>query len=77
MENQELTTAKAFEQLLSQPERWRKTGRPMQQRLNWLDKLKNNINVSIDTKEKILSEAGYTIQKVTLWKMPKPKPLGD
>jgi hypothetical protein len=63
-----LTTAVAFEQLINRPDQWRKTGRPMQQRLNFLDKLKNSQNVSLDTKEKILTEAGYTVAQEKIWK---------
>lgn len=70
MANKELTTALAFEALLNRPDQWRQTGRPMQQRLNFLDKLKNGTNVTLDTKEKILKEAGYSEKQVTLWNEP-------
>jgi hypothetical protein len=68
--NNDITTAQAFERLLNRPDQWRRTGRPMQQRLNFLDKLKNGINVTTDTKEKILAEAGYTVKQQTLWNEP-------
>lgn len=66
----EMTTANVFELILNRPDLWRKTGRPMQQRLNYLDKFKNDINVTTDAKEKIIAEAGYTVKQEKLWNEP-------
>ena len=70
MAKQNLSTAAAFTRLLNRPDQWRRTGRPMPQRLDFLYKLKKGINVTIDTQEKILLESGYTTQKVTTWQEP-------
>jgi len=70
MAQHDITTAQAFEHLVNRPDLWRKTGRPMQQRLNLADKLKNSTNITLDTKEKILTEAGYTVKQEKLWLEP-------
>jgi hypothetical protein len=74
MNNEVFSTQEAFERLLDRPDLWRKTGRPMQQRFSLKNKLRNGINVTIDTKEKILAEAGYTVKQETIWRFPDPIP---
>ena len=70
MANKELTTAQAFELLVNRADLWRTTGRPMQQRLNILQKLQKDINITLDTKEKILLEADFSVKQEKLWNEP-------
>jgi hypothetical protein len=70
MSTEALTTAAAFERLLERTDQWRKTGRPMAQRFNFRNKLRKGKRVSLDTKEKILTEAVYTVKQETTWRFP-------
>lgn len=65
-----MTTDQSFLQLCGRPDLWRRTGRPMQQRLRILNKLKNDITITLDTKEKILVEAGFSVKQEKVWKWP-------
>ncbi|WP_211221705.1 hypothetical protein [Spirosoma panaciterrae] len=67
MAKRALTTDAAFERLLNRPDLWRRTGRPMHQRLNFLQKLKAGKVITLDTKIKILEEAGNQPLQVMLW----------
>ncbi|QHV98279.1 hypothetical protein [Spirosoma endbachense] len=70
MEKETYTTDEAFEIVLSSPELWQKTGRPVEQRIKYLHKYRNQIPITADLKEKILRQAGCQIAQNTLWNEP-------
>lgn len=71
MAKDELGTHLAFETLVNSAYYWSLTGLPFVSRRQFANSLRTGKGVSLDKKEALLEQAGFSVKQEKLWNLPK------